>query len=64
MITKKMMEDDSDLKLEDALKHAIWAKNMEIQRHGLSPYQVVYGKYPFLPGISDILKSRNQLDHF
>ena len=53
MTIKKMMEDDPDLKLEDALEHAIWAKNMEIGRHGLSPYQVVYGKSPFLPGISE-----------
>ena len=47
------MEEDPDLKLEDALAHAIWAKNMEIGRHGLSPYQIVYGKSPFLPGISE-----------
>ena len=53
MTVKKLMEEDPDLKLEDALAHAIWAKNMEIGRHGLSPYQIVYGKSPFLPGISE-----------
>ena len=50
---KKMMDDDCDLKLEDALDHALWARNLEIGRHGLSPYQVVFGKSPVLPGISE-----------
>ena len=33
---KKMMEDDSSLKLEEALMHAVWAKNVEISRLGFS----------------------------
>ena len=50
---KKMLEDDQSLKVEDALNHAVWARNMEIGRFGYSPYQIVYGKSPFLPGISE-----------
>ena len=52
MTVKKMMEDDANLKLEDALRHAVWSRNMEIGKFGFSPYQIVYGKSPFLPGIS------------
>ena len=50
---RKMMEDDQELKLEDALQHATWSRNMEIGRFGFSPYQIAYGKSPFLPGISE-----------
>ena len=50
---KKMMEDDSKLKIDDALQHATWSRNMEIGKFGYSPYQLVYGKSPFLPGISE-----------
>ena len=50
---KKMIDDDKNLKLDEALEHSLWARNMEIGRHGLSPYQVVYGKSPVLPGITE-----------
>ena len=50
---KKLMEDDSSISLEDALQHALWARNMEIGRNGQSPYQVVLGKSPSLPGVTD-----------
>ena len=50
---KKMMEDDKSLKAEDALSHAVWARNMEIGRFGFSPYQIAYGESPFLRGVSD-----------
>ena len=50
---KKMMEDDKNLKIEDALKHSVWSRNMEIGKFGYSPYQLVYGESPFLPGISE-----------
>ena len=48
-----MLDDDSNLKIDEALEHSLWARNMEIGRHGMSPYQVVYGKSPFLPGITE-----------
>ena len=53
LTVKKLMEEDRSLKLDDALQHAIWARNMEIGRLGKSPYQVVFGKSPALPGFSD-----------
>ena len=53
LVVRKLMEDDPNLKLEDALDHAIWAKNIEIGRHGKSPFQIIFGKSPVLPGIND-----------
>ena len=50
---RKFLEDDSKMKLEDALKHSVWARNLEIGRLGHSPYQVVFGRSPFLPGVSE-----------
>ena len=49
---KKMMADNHKLTLEDTLQHAVWAKNMEIGRSGHSPFQLVYGRFPHIPGIS------------
>ena len=48
---KKIMADESNVKIGDALTHALWARNMEIGRHGLSPFQVMYGRSPRVPGI-------------
>ena len=53
LTAKKLMEEDKDLSLSDAIKHAVWAKNIEIGRHGMSPFQIIYGKSPTLPGVSD-----------
>ena len=53
LTVKKLMDDDDVLKLDEALEHGLWARNMEIGRHGLSPYQVVFGKSPVLPGIME-----------
>ena len=50
---KKLMDDDKTLSLKEALKHAIWAKNIEIGRHGMSPFQIIYGRSPTLPGVSE-----------
>ena len=53
LAVKKLMEEDTSLKLEDALEHSVWAKNVEIGRHGKSPYQIIFGKSPVLPGVTD-----------
>ena len=50
---KKILMDDPSCNLEDALQHAVWARNMEIGRYGKSPYQIVFGRSPFIPGISE-----------
>ena len=48
-----MLDDVEHPKIVEALKHATWARNMEIGRLGFSPYPIVDGKSPFLPGISE-----------
>ena len=53
LTVKKLMDDDDALQLYEALEHGLWARNMEIGRYGLSPYQVVFGKSPVLPGIME-----------
>ena len=50
---KKIMADERNVSAGDALNHAVWARNMEIGRHGLSPFQVMYGRAPRVPGILD-----------
>ena len=50
---KKMMSDDPKLNIEDALKHAVWARNVEVSRLGESPQKIMFGKSTLAPGISD-----------
>ena len=47
------MDDEKNVKFEDALAQAIWAKNQEIGRNGYSPHQIVFGRGSFLPNISE-----------
>ena len=49
----KIMEDDKNLSLNDALTHAAWARNCETGKHGLSPFQLVYGRTPHIPGVTE-----------
>ena len=37
----------------EALDYALFAKNMEPNNKGFSPFQVVYGTNPTIPGISN-----------
>ena len=37
----EMMEDDNTLKLEDALRKAVYAYNCQIRKTGFSPNQIV-----------------------
>ena len=53
LTVRKLMEDDKDLSLENALQHSIWARNMEIGKLGRSPFQIVFGRAPGLPGFTD-----------
>ena len=50
---KKLRMEDPDLKLEEAVKLAVYAKNSAINYLGFSAFQLVYGKNPRLPGIED-----------
>ena len=38
---------------QEALDHALHAKNMEMNTKGFSPFQIVYGENPRIPGISN-----------
>ena len=41
---QKLREDDSCLSLEDALSHAIYAHNLQVNKTGFSPSQVTFGQ--------------------
>ena len=47
------MEEDDSLKLEDAVRLAVHAKNLQINRTGFSPRQLMFGQQGVIPGISD-----------
>ena len=47
----KIMADDKDITENEALNHALFAKNIEPNNKGFSPFQIVYGTNPNIPGI-------------
>ena len=47
----KLLEDDSSLPLDDALAWAVNAKNAMQNYLGYTPYQLVFGRLPNLPGM-------------
>ena len=47
----KLKADDPSMKDQEALDYAIHAKNMETTNKGFSPFQIVYGSNPKIPGI-------------
>ena len=49
----KLMEEDPKISLDDAVSHAVNAKNMQINKTGFSPRQLTFGKQGVIPGISD-----------
>ena len=49
----KLMADDQTLKPEEALHHALFAKNVEPNNKGFSSFQIVYGNNPSIPGITN-----------
>ena len=50
---KKLMEDNDKLPIEDALQHALWARNVETGRLGDTPFRIMFGRTPVFPGITD-----------
>ena len=52
-IIEKMITGGSYNTVKDALQPAIFAKNIMINSTGYSPYQLVYGKNPRIPGAID-----------
>ena len=49
----KLMEEDPKISLEDAVSHAVNVHNMQINRRGFSPRQLMFGKQGVVPGILD-----------
>ena len=47
------MEDNRNLSLENALRHALWARNIEIGRLGEAPFKIIYVRAPIYPGVLD-----------
>ena len=50
---EKLMEADSSLTLEDALSHAVHSHNLQINKTGFSPIQLMFGKQSVIPGVFD-----------
>ena len=40
----KLLEENKKMSLEDALSHAVYAHNMQINRKGFSPIQMTFGR--------------------
>ena len=53
IIVDKLLEEDPSIGLEEAVSHAVEAKNLQINMTGLSPRQLMFGKQGVIPGITD-----------
>jgi len=54
IMVEKILRESPKMKLQDAIDQATWARNSLIIPHlGFSPFQMVYGRNPSLPGVSD-----------
>ena len=50
---QKLMEENPNIKLEDAVSKAVYAHNIQINKTGFSPRQLVFGSQGVVPGITD-----------
>ena len=53
IVIDKLLEEDDKMTLEEAVSHAVNAKNMQITRRGFSPRQLMFGHQGVIPGISE-----------
>jgi len=54
IIVEKLRRDSPTITLQAAVDQASWARNSQINaERGFSPFQLVYGRNPSLPGVSD-----------
>ena len=53
VVVDKLMEDDPNLTLEEAVSHSVNAKNLQITRKGFGPRQLMFGHQGVIPGITD-----------
>merc|ERR1711954_401174 len=52
IMISKIKSSDPSISDQEALDHALHAKNMELNNKGFSPFQIVYGENPKIPGIT------------
>ena len=50
VVVTSLMEDDPTLKMQEAVNHAAFVRNSTINDTGFSPFQLVYGRNPRIPG--------------
>ena len=50
IVVTSLMEDDPNLKMQEAVNHAAFVRNSSINDTGFSPFQLVYGRNPRIPG--------------
>merc|ERR1711954_393738 len=53
IMISKIKSSDPSISDQEALDHALHAKNVEVNNKGFSPFQIVYRENPRIPGISN-----------
>ena len=49
----KLLAEDPKMTLVEALSHATYAHNVQINKKGFSPNQLMFGRQGVIPGITD-----------
>ena len=53
MTIQKLLAENPRMKLSEALSHATFAHNVQINKKGFSPMQLTFGRQGIVPGITD-----------
>ena len=53
LMIEKIKEGDPSISDQEALDYSLLAKNIQTTRKGFSPFQIVYGSNPRIPGIAE-----------
>ena len=62
VIYEKFRNENPNMSHQDALKHAAFAKNCEINQAGFSPLQLIMGKNPTFPGLAEVTPASSNVD--
>jgi len=55
IIVEKLRRECPEMSLQEAVDQAAWGRNAQINElRGFSPFQLVFGRNPSLPGVSDL----------